>query len=367
MSEPKTCQVKKYDKSPCGREVFNENDKYCIFHSEDIEGKKDKFDEAFEEEYNRQNEDENNKVLDFSRFVFPKKFSFFRTINIEKPVCFRHAIFSNTANFFGVTFFKKADFGLVAFYEKVIFNSATFSEARFIFAAFFAKAHFNGASFSDMADFREASFTEANFRKATFSRAFFRKATFSKMGFFSEATFFEKADFSEAYFEDVVGLFDIGVLVSQGKYLRQTRYKISNFRFTFGHKASAKYPVIHRKSQDEWFLNDYKNQHPFIFKIWKISSNCGRSLTRWGLLSLGLALLFSIIFILIGEGAFKPREYTWFSWFYYSIVTFTTLGFGDITPIKWYSEIVVVLEVILGYGMLGGLISIFANKLARRS
>ena len=55
------------------------------------------------------------------------------------------------------------------------------------------------------------------------------------------------------------------------------------------------------------------------------------------------------------------------SYLYYSVVTFTTLGFGDIVPITNIARIAVGTEVILGYVMLGGLISIFANKLARRS
>ena len=57
----------------------------------------------------------------------------------------------------------------------------------------------------------------------------------------------------------------------------------------------------------------------------------------------------------------------WYDYMYYSIVTFTTLGFGDIVPSQPLARAVVALEVILGYIMLGGLISIFANKLARRS
>jgi len=62
-----------------------------------------------------------------------------------------------------------------------------------------------------------------------------------------------------------------------------------------------------------------------------------------------------------------PRDKTDFTPYYFSIVTFTTLGFGDITPANKAGEIWLALEVILGYIMLGGLISIFANKLARRS
>ncbi|MCH8291504.1 ion transporter [Candidatus Poribacteria bacterium] len=52
---------------------------------------------------------------------------------------------------------------------------------------------------------------------------------------------------------------------------------------------------------------------------------------------------------------------------YYSVVTFTTLGFGDIVPKTAWARFFVTFEVILGYVMLGGLIGIFANKLARRS
>jgi len=52
---------------------------------------------------------------------------------------------------------------------------------------------------------------------------------------------------------------------------------------------------------------------------------------------------------------------------YYSVVTFTTLGFGDVKPATIEASALVMVEVLLGYVMLGGLISIMANKLARRS
>ena len=58
---------------------------------------------------------------------------------------------------------------------------------------------------------------------------------------------------------------------------------------------------------------------------------------------------------------------TGFTPFYFSIVTFTTLGFGDVKPSCLAGEILVTLEVILGYIGLGGLISILSNKVARRA
>ena len=59
------------------------------------------------------------------------------------------------------------------------------------------------------------------------------------------------------------------------------------------------------------------------------------------------------------------RETTGFTPYYFSIVTFTTLGFGDVIPLNLAGEVWLAIEVVLGYVMLGGLISIFANKLAK--
>ena len=52
---------------------------------------------------------------------------------------------------------------------------------------------------------------------------------------------------------------------------------------------------------------------------------------------------------------------------YFSSVTYTTLGFGDITPQHWLGEIIVIIEVVLGYMTLGLLLTILANNVARRS
>ena len=56
----------------------------------------------------------------------------------------------------------------------------------------------------------------------------------------------------------------------------------------------------------------------------------------------------------------------WFTPFYYSIVTYTTLGFGDVIPCTKIGQIIVVAEVIFGYLTLGLRVSILANKVARR-
>jgi hypothetical protein len=103
-------------------------------------------------------------------------------------------------------------------------------------------------------------------------------------------------------------------------------------------------------------------------------ADCGKSFFRWALWSLGFAIGFAFIYysfytdyMLNFQTVYVSEEFPLFSFIYYSIVTFTTLGFGDIVPRTGWLQFWVMLEVILGYIMLGGLISIFANKLARRS
>jgi len=56
----------------CSREALP-GDENCIFHSEDIEGKKEKFYDAFWKEFERQEEHE--EEYNFTGFVFPIDFN----------------------------------------------------------------------------------------------------------------------------------------------------------------------------------------------------------------------------------------------------------------------------------------------------
>ena len=58
---------------------------------------------------------------------------------------------------------------------------------------------------------------------------------------------------------------------------------------------------------------------------------------------------------------------TWLSPIYFSVVTVTTLGYGDALPASAMAQLLVMIQVTGGYLMLGGLISILSNKLARRA
>ena len=98
----------------------------------------------------------------------------------------------------------------------------------------------------------------------------------------------------------------------------------------------------------------------------------GRSLGRLAVCALTVATFFGVIYALdhsIGWGLmdYSGGSGSWLSPFYFSIVTYTTLGFGDITPRNWLGELIVVTEVVLGYVTLGMLLAILANRVARRA
>jgi hypothetical protein len=124
---------------------------------------------------------------------------------------------------------------------------------------------------------------------------------------------------------------------------------------------------LRRHVVDENYLWEFRNSNPFsavVFSIWKVTSDCGRSLSRWCLGIVALALLFAWLYSTVGVD-YGPNG-SWMAPFYLSVVTMTTLGYGDMVPITSAARIVAMVQVSLGYIMLGGLLSIFANKMARR-
>lgn len=127
-----------------------------------------------------------------------------------------------------------------------------------------------------------------------------------------------------------------------------------------------------RFAQDQDYIEEFKEAYPAAYRLWLILTDCGRSMTRVVIWSIGFTLLFALIYFALGQTAFSVSNQATMGWslfttLYYSVVTFTTLGFGDITPRTTLAAALVMAEVIVGYLMLGILISILATKVARRS
>jgi uncharacterized protein YjbI with pentapeptide repeats len=150
------------------------------------------------------------------------------------------------------------------------------------------------------------------------------------------------------------------------RYNRQTRFRGIRLEGCYGSSR------FRRFAEDQDYIEEFKEAHPNYYRVWMGLTDCGRSLLRVVAWSLGLSLLFSAIYFALGEDAFQidnkdGLHWNLFTTIYYSMVTFTTLGFGDITPRTPLAAAIVMCEVVIGYVMLGILISILATKVARRS
>ncbi len=219
-------------------------------------------------------------------------------------------------------------------------------------------ARLEGARLTDL-DLSNANLFRAQLQKATLRRTKFKGSVLTK-------SHLEDADLRDAVTDDA--------------NLAHIRYTEDSFWwrgtvFMETHRAFYVDPLLDRVAKDQYYLYvlKYRNRKNLLFRaiffLWWITSNYGKSFLLWAFWSTLLVIGFALRFYSFGEGAFKMSALGWNfkTMIYYSVVTFTTLGFGDITPIKHEAAWWVMSEVILGYVMLGGLISILANKIARRS
>ncbi len=126
--------------------------------------------------------------------------------------------------------------------------------------------------------------------------------------------------------------------------------------------------MIRRFIVDQNYIKEFRlagRLSAVIYYVWWVTSDCGRSLTLWCFWISAQMIFFAWLYTLVGID-FGDHP-TALSPFYYSVVTFTTLGYGDIVPSSMAGQVIAMVEVVMGYVMLGGLLAIFTNKIARRA
>lgn len=107
---------------------------------------------------------------------------------------------------------------------------------------------------------------------------------------------------------------------------------------------------------------DLEERHRWLALLLKVTSDYGRSFTRFALWCLGIVVVFAGLYELLPN---STSAASFWDRFYFSVLTFATLGFGTITPISLLGKLLVVLEVVAGYFMMGLLIAILSKKVLR--
>jgi len=222
-----------------------------------------------------------------------------------------------------------------------------------LFDGKFAESSFTGANLRDadcrVADLQQARFRDANLRGTQLDRANLEEAELS--GADVNGASFHDANLTSSTLRDVRGYSDanwVGV-------------DIRNVNFCGAY-------LLRRHIMDENYIHEFRSQGPMyaaIHWVWSITSDCGRSLGRWCVFTALIAIAYAGLYTLVDiDYGSHP---TAFSTLYFSVVTFTTLGYGDVLPASAGAQALVLSEVLLGYLSLGGALSIMANKLARRA
>ena len=211
-----------------------------------------------------------------------------------------------------------------------------------------SRANLSGANLRG-ASLRSASVLDACLARADFTHADLRGCAFTR----SDVTgaCFDEADMRSAHMHRLRG-YELARWV--GADLREVDFA--------GAYMTRRFIV------DQNYIQEFRAKSPLtnrIYYLWWLTSDCGRSMLRWGTCTLVLASIFAVVFIFV-DIDYGPHR-SWYSPFYFSVVTLTTLGFGDVLPISVTAQMLVTAEVFIGYVMLGGVISILSNKLARRA
>ena len=199
------------------------------------------------------------------------------------------------------------------------------------------------------ADLRGARICNAELRGADLSRSDLRATDLS--GSHVDGASFDESDLGEAR---VGRLVDFERARWIGVDIRETDFR-----------AAMR---LRRMILDQNYLEEFRNASrasSLVYHVWWLTSDCGRSFGRWALWTVGMLLLFAGLYGVV-DVDYGPHP-TALSPLYYSVVTLTTLGYGDVLPASTAAQVVAMIEVLIGYLALGGLMSIFANKMARRA
>lgn len=166
-----------------------------------------------------------------------------------------------------------------------------------------------------------------------------------------------------------------------GHYNKKTTFLGVNTNYiNWANNRELKRYIIKQQFIDGFIKRSKINKYLWS-PLWKMSCDYGNSIFRWLVTAFIVVMTFAIIFSLgsgVTPAAIHGHEqmysdgltpnllvssaFNWFTPAYFSVVTFTTLGFGDVVPLNFSAQLFVSLEVISGYFMLGGLMTIFAEK-----
>ena len=284
---------------------------------------------------------------------------------------------SPSANFNGANLYKAKLDG--AEFLGTTFREANLSECSAIKTGF-GLTDLQGANFFN-AHLEDSTFVDAQVRKTDFRASKMIRARFLEADL--EQSDFSQADLTDVDFRETnIDGANFSHTILKGAHLRDVRNytkavwigaDIRDIDFSGAY-------LVRQYIIDENFLFEFRHQdkvHKIVYHLWKLTSNCGRSMVRWTMFLAINVLLFACIYWgmdkwMLSEGIVShltgigDLHGGFIRYLYFSVVTFTTLGYGDVSPVTVAGQGVLIIHIVIGYLGLGALLSILATKFASR-
>jgi len=140
-------------------------------------------------------------------------------------------------------------------------------------------------------------------------------------------------------------------------------YTRKNFN---GSKKKAYERKMKYRKDSYWIEGKYSDWLEYEFL--ELTSLYGDSFTRWGLTTIVVSIIFAFFYFVIDLETPDAQKIVsdlgghWFDYFYFSIVTFTTLGIGDFLPQTIIAKTLACGEVLSGFIMLSIFVALVQRK-----
>lgn len=147
---------------------------------------------------------------------------------------------------------------------------------------------------------------------------------------------------------------------------RQIVLAYHEFYLEFAKIGNVREAGIYRAEKHESTRRIYMAEREYgkalLYWIWWFTSGYGESLKRWSAVSLSVIAIFGLAYWAFG--LIVPAGH-WFDYFYFSTVTFTSLGYGDIHPEGVWGKLLASVEIMGGLVMFGLLLTFVGNRFQR--
>jgi hypothetical protein len=127
-------------------------------------------------------------------------------------------------------------------------------------------------------------------------------------------------------------------------------------------KEARQLYILERQRQKPESFRERKIGQTIGFWLWDITCGYGENLNRWVLVCISIFLIFSWMYYVFG--AIAPTT-GWIDYPYFSIITMTSLGYGDIHPVGSLGKILASLEIVLGLLMFGMLLTLLNRRIVQ--